>query len=62
MSAPSRRSELRRRRARKEKVSLLHKRYSAANSESDRSRILGKLKKVAPTITADQFTKAATTK
>jgi hypothetical protein len=59
MSAPSRRSELRRRRARKEKVSLLHKRYATATSESDRSRILGKLKKVAPTITADQFTKTA---
>ncbi|HEY6935855.1 MAG TPA: DUF6800 family protein [Terriglobales bacterium] len=59
MSTPSRRSELRRRRARKEKVSLLRKRYGAANSESDRNRILEKVKKVAPTITSEQFTKAA---
>jgi hypothetical protein len=58
MSTPSRRSELRRRRARQEKVSLLRKRYSAATSESDRNRILAKVKKVAPTITGDQFTKA----
>ena len=59
MSTPSRRSELRRRRARQEKVSLLRKRYNAATAESDRNRILEKVKKVAPTITADQFTKAA---
>ncbi len=59
MSTPSRRSELRRRRARKEKVTLLRKRYGAASAESDRNRILEKVKKVAPTITPDQFTKAA---
>jgi hypothetical protein len=59
MSTPSRRSELRRRRARKEKVSLLRKRFGAANSESDRDRILEKVKKVAPTITPDQFSKPA---
>lgn len=60
MSTPSRRSELRRRHARKEKVVLLRKRYSAATSESDRNRILEKLKKVAPTLSADQFTQSAT--
>ena len=60
MSTPSRRSELRRRRARNEKVVLLRKRYGATTSESDRHRILEKVKKVAPTLTADQFTKAAT--
>jgi hypothetical protein len=59
MSTPSRTSELRRRRARKEKVLLLRKRYSAAKSDTDRSRILQQLKKVAPSITADQFTKVA---
>lgn len=59
MSTPSRTSELRRRRARKEKVLLLRKRYSAAKSDTDRSRILEQLKKVAPSITADQFTKVA---
>jgi hypothetical protein len=57
MTTPSRASELRRRRARKEKVSLLRKRYASATSESDRNRILAKLKKVAPTISAEQFTK-----
>jgi hypothetical protein len=60
MSTPSRRSELRRRRARNEKVILLRKRYGAATSESDRHRILEKVKKVAPTLTPEQFTKAAT--
>lgn len=60
MSTPSRRSELRRRRARQDKVALLRKRFAAATSESDRNRILDKVKKVAPTITPDQFTKTAT--
>lgn len=59
MSTPSRRSELRRRRARQEKVTLLRKRYGAASSEADRNRILEKIKKVAPSITAEQFTKTA---
>ena len=59
MSKPSRRSELRRRRARKEKVTLLRKRYAAASSESDHKKILDKLKKVAPTIAANRFTEAA---
>jgi len=57
MSTPSRTSELRRRRARKDKVTLLRKRYSAAKSEADRNRILEKVKKVAPSLSADQFTK-----
>jgi hypothetical protein len=59
MSAPSRTSELRRRRARQEKVSLLRKRYANAGSESERNRILAKVKKVAPTMTAEQFTGTA---
>ncbi|HSB76863.1 MAG TPA: DUF6800 family protein [Terriglobales bacterium] len=59
MSTPSRRSELRRRRARKEKVSLLRKRYSAASSESERNRILEKARKVAPTLAPEQFSKAS---
>ncbi len=62
MSTPSRRSELRRRRARQDKVALLRKRFAAASSESDRNRILDKVKKVAPTITPDQFTKTAAAK
>lgn len=59
MSKPSRTSELRRRRARQDKVTLLRKRYAGASSESDRKKILDKLKKVAPTIEANRFTEAA---
>jgi hypothetical protein len=43
MSAPSRRPEIRRRRTRQEKVLKLRKRLAAAGSESDRSKITGKL-------------------
>lgn len=43
MSAPSRRPEIRRRRARKSKIQKLRKRLAATGSASDRSRIEGKL-------------------
>jgi hypothetical protein len=43
MSAPSRRPEIRRRRARKEKILKLRKRHAAASSEQDRNRLAGKL-------------------
>jgi Family of unknown function (DUF6800) len=43
MSAPSRRPEIRRRRARKEKVLMLRKRLAAASSDADRNRITAKL-------------------
>ena len=46
MSAPSRRPEIRRRRARKAKVQKLRKRLAAAGSASDRTRIEGKLNKL----------------
>jgi Family of unknown function (DUF6800) len=46
MSAPSRRPEIRRRRARKEKVLKLRKRHAQASSESDRTRIAAKLHKL----------------
>lgn len=49
MSAPSRRPEIRRRRARKEKVTLLRKRLKAAGSDSDRSRIEAKLTRLSRT-------------
>ena len=45
MSAPSRRPEIRRRRARKSKVQKLRKRL-AASSASDRTRIEGKLNRL----------------
>ncbi|HEY7617577.1 MAG TPA: DUF6800 family protein [Terriglobales bacterium] len=46
MSAPSRRPEIRRRRTRKEKVTMLRKRYAAASSEADRARIAAKLQRL----------------
>jgi hypothetical protein len=59
MTTPSRTSELRRRRARKEKISLLRKRYAKASSESDRNKIVEKLKRVAPGVNVNEFTKVA---
>jgi hypothetical protein len=46
MSAPSRRPEIRRRRTRNEKVTMLRKRYAAASSEADRARIAAKLQRL----------------
>jgi hypothetical protein len=47
MSAPSRRPEIRRRRARQHKITTLRKRLASAQSDADRSRITGKLHKLA---------------
>jgi len=49
MSAPSRRPEIRRRRTRNEKIAKLRKRFTAASSETDRSRLTAKLAKLART-------------
>ncbi len=46
MSAPSRRPEIRRRRARKEKITQLRKRLAAAKTDADRTRIIAKLHKL----------------
>lgn len=46
MSAPSRRPEIRRRRTRKEKISQLRKRLSAAKTDADRARLTAKLNKL----------------
>ena len=43
MSAPSRRPEIRRRRTRKEKIQKLLKKLTIAGSDTDRSRLSGKL-------------------
>jgi len=56
MSTPSRKSEIRRRRARKEKIALLRKRYAAASSEGDRNRIVEKLRRLSPTFKLEEFT------
>ncbi len=47
MSAPSRRPEIRRRRTRKEKVLKLRKRLTTAKSDADKTRLTGKLHKLA---------------
>jgi hypothetical protein len=56
MTTPSRSSEIRRRRARKEKVALLRKRYAAASSDADRTRIVEKLHRLSPTFKLEEFT------
>ena len=43
MSAPSRRPEIRRRRARAEKIEKLQKRHGAASSDADKTRLAAKL-------------------
>jgi len=57
MTTPSRKSEIRRRRARKEKIALLRKRYAAANSEGDRARIVQMLRRLSPTFSMEEFLK-----
>ena len=58
MSAPSRRPEIRRRRTRNEKIVKLRKRYAAAGSETDRSRLAAKLSKLARTSPGQPLVKA----
>ncbi len=57
MTTPSRKAEIRRRRARKEKIALLRKRYAAATAEGDRNRILEKLRRLSPTFSIEEFVK-----
>jgi uncharacterized protein DUF6800 len=47
MSAPSRRPEIRRRRARQHKITTLRKRLASAQTEADRNRVTAKLHKLA---------------
>jgi hypothetical protein len=47
MSAPSRRPEIRRRRARQHKITTLRKRLASAKTEADRDRVTAKLHKLA---------------
>ncbi len=57
MSTPSRRSEIRRRRTRTEKIDKLRKRYAAAKNDAERSKLTDKLQKVSIGISLDQFVK-----
>ena len=59
MSAPSRRPEIRRRRARHEKILKLRKRVAAASSESERSQLNAKLEKLARKSPGQPLTKAS---
>ncbi len=56
MSAPSRRPEIRRRRTRKEKITMLRRRYAAAKSDADRNQIFARVKLLSPAIALDEFT------
>jgi hypothetical protein len=47
MSAPSRRPEIRRRRARQHKITTLRKRLASAKTDADRDRVTAKLHKLA---------------
>ncbi len=48
MTAPSRRPEIRQRRKRKEKVTLLRKHYATAKTDADRNKIVEKAKRMYP--------------
>src|SRR5271155_4092301 len=47
MSAPSRRPEIRRRRARQHKIATLRKRLASGKTDADRDRVTAKLHKLA---------------
>ena len=55
MTAPSRDAEIRRRRARKDKIAKLRLRYRKASSSSDKDAIFEKVKGMSPSITREQF-------
>lgn len=57
MSTPSRRSEIRRRRTRTEKINQLRKRYAAAKNDAERTKLTDKLKKVSIGLTLEHFVK-----
>jgi hypothetical protein len=48
MTAPSRRPEIRQRRKRKEKITLLRKHFATAKSDADRHKLLEKVKRLYP--------------
>ena len=55
MTAPSRDSEIRRRRARKDKIAKLRQRYRKATSSKDKDDIFDKVKSMSPAITRAEF-------
>ena len=59
MTTPSRRAEIRRRRTRREKIAFLRGRYAKAVSDTERTRILEKLKRLAPALRAEDLVAAS---
>jgi hypothetical protein len=55
MTAPSRDSEIRRKRARKDKIAKLRLRYRKSTSSKEKDDIFDKVKGMSPTITREQF-------
>ena len=55
MSAPSRRPEIRRRRTRKEKISVLRRRYATAKSDAERDQFFARVKRLSPGMTREEF-------
>ena len=55
MTAPSRDAEIRRKRARKDKISKLRLRYRKSTSSKEKDDIFDKVKGMSPTITREQF-------
>jgi hypothetical protein len=55
MTAPSRGFEIRRRRARKDKITKLRLRFRKAGSSAEKDAIFEKVKSLSPTITREQF-------
>jgi hypothetical protein len=59
MSAPSRRPEIRRRRTRSEKISLLRKRYATAKTDAEKKIILERVRKVSIGMNEETFLQTA---
>ncbi len=59
MTAPSRRPEIRQRRKRKEKITLLRKHFALAKSDADRTKVLEKVKRLYPGRAAEEVLGAA---
>jgi hypothetical protein len=55
MTAPSRNAEIRRKRARKDKIAKLRLRYRKSTSSKEKDDIFDKVKGMSPTITREQF-------
>jgi hypothetical protein len=55
MGAFTKRWTIQRRRARRQKLDRLRKRYSEARSEADRASIVAKARQVSPQMTAEEF-------